>query len=124
MKVIKLEETEGMTFPAGRTTRVLTGPKELPTKQFTAGYVVIEPRGKIPLHRHANEEIYVIIQGSGRMRVGMEEERVQAVSAIYIDPNEEHMLQNTENEPLVMIFIYAPAGFMEHWSEEMEGKLT
>lgn len=124
MKVIKLEETEGMTFPAGRTTRVLTGPNGLPAKQFTAGYVVIEPRGKIPLHTHANEEIYVIIHGKGRMRIGVEEERVQAVSAIYIDPNAEHMLQNTESEPLVMIFIYAPAGIMEHWSEEMEGKLT
>ncbi len=124
MKVIKLEETEGMTFPAGRTTKVLTGPNTLPAKHFTAGYVVIKPGGKIPLHTHTNEEIYVMIQGSGRMRIEGEEERVQAVSAIYIDPNAEHMLQNTESEPLIMIFIYAPAGIMDHWSEEMEGKLT
>ena len=123
MKIVKLDEVEGMTFPAGRTTRVLTGQNLLPTKNFTAGYVVIQPKGRIPLHTHSNEEIYIFVKGNGRIRVGSKEESVKAVSAIYIEPNAEHLLQNTGDDEMIMIFIYSPAGTANHWSEEMAGKL-
>ncbi len=123
MNIVHLKEMEGMTFPAGRTTKVLTGQNRLPTENFTAGYVVIQPDGRIPLHHHSNEEIYIILKGVGRMKVGVEEAVVGADSAIYIEPNVEHSLQNIENEPLVMIFVYAPAGIADHWSAEMAGKL-
>jgi len=124
MKIVKLDDVEGMTFPAGRTTRVLTGQNLLPTENFSAGYVVIQPKGRIPLHTHSNEEIYIIVKGTGRMRVGVEEEIVEAVSAIYIEPSAEHLLQNTGDDEMIMIFVYFPAGMADHWSEEMAGKLT
>ncbi len=123
MKIIRLDEVEGMTFPAGRTTKVLTGPNRLPTLHFTAGMVFISPDGRVPLHTHSNEEIYIIVKGRGRMRVGTEEERVEAVSAIYIEPHAEHLLHNTGKEEMVMIFVYAPAGVVDHWSQEMTGRL-
>lgn len=123
MKVVKLNEIEGMTFPASRTTKVFTGEHLLPVKNFTAGYVVIEPKGRVPLHAHPNEEIYVILEGKGKMRVGAEEKVVEAVCAIYIEPQEEHLLQNTEDDELIMIFVYSPSGIANHWSEEMMGKL-
>lgn len=123
MKIVRLDEVKGMTFPAGRTTRVLTGQNLLPTENFTAGYVVIQPKGRIPLHTHFNEEIYIIVKGIGRMRVGTEEQIVKAVSAIYIEPNAEHLLQNTGEDEMNMIFVYSPAGMADHWSEEMAGKL-
>lgn len=124
MKILKLGEVEGMTFPAGRTTRVLTGQNLLPAKHFTAGYVVIQPRGRIPLHTHSNEEIYLIVKGTGRMRIGSEEKDVEAVSAVYIEPDAEHFLQNTGDGEMIMIFVYSPAGRVDHWSEEIAGKLT
>lgn len=124
MKIVRLDEIEGMTFPAGRTTRVLTGQSSLPTENFTAGYVVIQPNGKIPLHTHSNEEIYIILRGSGRMRIGLEEKDVEALSAIYIEPNAEHFLQNTGGDEMSMIFVYSPAGMADHWSDELAGKLT
>ncbi len=113
-----------MTFPAGRTTRVLTGQSLLPAENFTAGYVVIQPNGKIPPHTHSNEEIYIILKGSGRMRTGTEVKDVEALTAIYIEPNIEHSLQNTGEDEMNMIFVYAPAGMADHWSDELTGKLT
>jgi len=112
-----------MTFPAGRTTRVLTGQDLLPTKNFTAGYVVIQPKGTIPLHAHSNEEIYILLKGTGKIKLGAKEEIVQALCAIYIEPNAEHFLQNMGEDEMVMIFVYSPAGIANHWSEEMAGKL-
>jgi quercetin dioxygenase-like cupin family protein len=123
METVKLNELEGMTFPAGRTTRVLTGQNLLPTRDFTAGYVVIQPQGTIPVHAHSNEEIYIFVKGKGKMRVGSEEETVEAVSAVYIEPNAKHFLQNTGDEEMIMIFVYSPAGIAAHWSEEIAGKL-
>lgn len=123
MKIVKLDDIEGMTFAAGRTTRVLTGRNLLPTKNFTAGYVVIQPKGRIPLHAHSNEEIYIFAKGTGKMKVGSKEEIVEAVSAIYIEPNAEHLLQNIGDDEMIMIFVYSPAGIANHWSEEMAGKL-
>jgi len=123
MKTVKLNEIKGMTFPAGRTTRVLTGQNMLPTKNFTAGYVVIEPKGKVPLHNHSNEEIYIFVKGKGKMTVGSEEETVEAVSAVYVESNAKHFLQNTGDEEMIMIFVYSPAGIAAHWSEEIAGKL-
>jgi len=124
MKIVKLDEVEGMTFPAGRTTRVLTGQNLLDTKNFTAGYVVIQPKGRIPLHAHSNEEIYILLKGTGKMRVGSKEEIVESISAVYIEPDAEHFLQNTGDDEMIMIFVYSPAGIAKHWSEEMAGKLT
>jgi len=124
MKIVQLNEIKGMTFPAGRTTRVLTGPDLLPTKNFTAGYVVIQPKGRVPLHAHSNEEIYILVRGTGKIKVESREEIIEAVSAVYIEPDTEHLLQNMGEDEMIMIFIYSPAGMANHWSEEMAGKLT
>lgn len=123
MKIVKLDEIKAMTFPAGRTTRVVTGPSLLPAKNFTAGYVVIQPKGRIPLHAHSNEEIYIFLKGTAKIKVGTEEEMVDAMSAIYIEPNAEHFLQNTGEDEVVLVFVYSPAGIANHWSKEMAGKL-
>jgi quercetin dioxygenase-like cupin family protein len=123
MKIVRLNEIKGMTFPAGRTTRVLTGPDLLPAKHFTAGYVVIQPKGKVPLHAHSNEEIYILVRGTGKIRVESREEIVEAVSAVYIEPLTEHLLQNTGKDEMIMIFVYSPAGMVNHWSQELAGKL-
>jgi quercetin dioxygenase-like cupin family protein len=123
MKIVQLKEIKDMTFPSGRTTRVLTGPDLLPAKNFTAGYVVIEPKGKVPLHAHSNEEIYIFVKGTGKIRVESKEEIVEAVSAVYIEPHTEHLLQNTGKDEMIMIFVYSPAGMVNHWSQELAGKL-
>lgn len=123
MNSVKLSEAKEMAFPTGRITRVLTGENLLPTENFTAGYVVIEPNGTVPLHTHSNEEVYIFVKGRGKMVIGSEEEIVEAVSAVYIKPNLEHSLQNIDNEEMIMIFVYSPAGIVNHWSEEIAGKL-
>ncbi len=123
MKIVRLDEVEGMTFPAGRTTRLLTGENLLPAKNFTAGYVVLRPEGRIPLHAHSNEEMYIFLKGTAKIKVGVDEEIVEATSAIYIEPHAEHFLQNIGEEEVIMVFVYSPAGIANHWSREMSGEL-
>ncbi|MBW2056969.1 MAG: cupin domain-containing protein [Deltaproteobacteria bacterium] len=120
MRIVKLSELEGMAFPTGRVTRVLTGRDLLPTQNFTAGYVVIRPGGTIPPHTHSNEEIYILVKGRAKLVVASEETTVEAVSGVYIEPDSEHALENVGEEDAIMIFVYSPAGVVDHWAHEME----
>jgi oxalate decarboxylase/phosphoglucose isomerase-like protein (cupin superfamily) len=43
--------------------------------------------------------------------------------AIYIPPRVFHQLTNIGDEPLVMMYCYAPAGDVAHWKQELAGTL-
>ena len=117
-------EVAGTEFPAGRLTRVVVGPQtEIKAQHMVSGHVTIYPGGSVPLHHHANEEIYTIIEGQGRITVGDETREVGPVSMTYIPPNLPHSLENSGNTNLVMLFVYSPATIVDHWREEMEGTL-
>ena len=61
-------------------------------------------------HYHARtEEIYYLIQGQGRMRLGTEERDVKAGDAIAIPPGQRHKLWNTGAEPLRLLCCCSPA---------------
>jgi quercetin dioxygenase-like cupin family protein len=124
MKVSNLFDIRGTEFPAGRLTRVIVGPgAPLEARGFVMGYVTIYPGGSIPLHSHEQEEVYIIMAGEGIMKVDGLQEHVKKGSYVYIDPNSNHLLQNTSDENMVMIFCYAPKAIAEHWQQELEGKI-
>ncbi len=108
-----------MVFPTSRTTRIMLGPGGVEAENFVVGYVVIKPGGSVPLHAHANEEAYTIMEGTGRMVVGDESRTVEAVCTVHIPPNLPHSLENTGDEDMTMMFVYSPAGLVDHWAEEM-----
>jgi mannose-6-phosphate isomerase-like protein (cupin superfamily) len=123
VEVIKLEDIEGEVFPAGRHSRILVGKDGLKAEHFVSGHSIIFPKGNIPLHSHPNEEIYIILSGNGVMTVGLETKNVEGTSVIYIPPNIEHSLANIGDENLTILYVYAPAGIVDHWEQERTGKL-
>jgi len=123
MNLLRLKDIEGDKFPAGRWTRVFTGENGLPTKNFMMGHVTIFPGGKVPEHEHEQEEVYTVLQGRGEMIIDGERKPIEAVAAVYIPPNVKHSLINTGNEDLVMMFVYSPAGVVDHWKHERQGEL-
>ncbi|WP_213950707.1 dimethylsulfonioproprionate lyase family protein [Tepidanaerobacter syntrophicus] len=123
MKINNIFDITGTKFPAGRLTRVMVGPgAPVEAEGFVMGYVAIFPQGSVPLHRHHQEEVYVILRGNGKMHVNDETADVKAGDYIYIDSDSTHLLENTSNEDMIMLFCYSPKGIVEHWQEELEGK--
>ncbi|QQK75376.1 cupin domain-containing protein [Salicibibacter cibarius] len=119
MKTINLADIPGMTFPTGRYTRVMIGADSpIQAENFTMGYVKVNPQGSVPKHVHEQEEVYFIAEGNGRIEVGNEVKEVSAGTSIYIPSNVPHELVNTGNETMTMIFVYSPAGTVDHWDEE------
>jgi len=123
VKINNIFDITGTKFPAGRLTRVMVGPgAPIEAEGFVMGYVTIFPQGSVPLHRHHQEEVYVILRGTGKMHVNDETADVKAGDYIYIDSDSTHLLENTSNEDMIMLFCYSPKGIVEHWQEELEGK--
>ncbi len=122
MDIINVADIAGMEFPAGRCTRVLVGPEApLEAERFVMGHVTIYPGGSVPLHSHEQEEVYYIAAGQGSIGVDQEIRTVQTGDCIYLKPGSRHMLQNTSEENMVMMFCYAPKTVAEHWAQEMKG---
>jgi len=65
---------------------------------------LVEPGTTIEPHEHESmEEVYYVISGTGRARVGDEETEVGEGSAVCIPPKKVHSLTNTGTYPLRFI---------------------
>ncbi len=125
MIIADLREIQGRTYPARRRTQNLAGgASPIQTKNFSMGFVTLEPRGgQVPWHNQEQEEIYFLLEGIGEMCLGKERKTVSGGQAIYIPPGEYHQLTNTGSTPMKMIYCYGPAGDVAHWRQELEGTL-
>ncbi len=61
-----------------------------------------------PHYHPQTEEIYYILQGAGRMRIGHESTDVGVGDAIAIPPGQTHQIENTGDETLVFLCCCAP----------------
>ena len=125
MTIADLAKIAGRTYPARRRTRNLVGgASPIQAGNFSMGHVTLEPRGgQVPWHNQEQEEVYFIVKGTGEACLGEERATLSAGQAAYIPPGVYHQLTNTGDEPLVMIYVYAPGGDVAHWRQELEGTL-
>jgi mannose-6-phosphate isomerase-like protein (cupin superfamily) len=127
MIIADLNKIPGRTFPARRWTRGLVGQapaQPIQAKGFAMGYVVLEPKGgQVPWHNQEQEEIYMVLQGTGEICVGTERQEITAGQAVFLPPTVFHQLTNIGETPLHMMYIYCPGGDVAHWRQELDGSL-
>ncbi len=125
MTIADLNQMEGRRYPAKRWTRNLVGgASPVQAENFAMGFVVLEPNGgQVPWHNQEQEEIYFIVSGRGEACLGDELREVSSGQVLYIPPTVFHQLTNTSDEPMTMIYAYAPGGDVAHWKQELEGTL-
>ena len=75
-----------------------------------SGRVVLEPGREGERHSTKSyEEILVILQGAGELRVtGQGPLAIRAPGAVYVPPTTEHHVANTGAEPLIYVYVAAP----------------
>ncbi len=89
-----------------RDTHFLIDPEDSPSRNLKMGHTVIYPTGKTTGHKHDDmEEVYFVISGQGRMKVGEDEFPIKAGDALYVPPGEFHTTFQTGNIPLVVIWV-------------------
>jgi mannose-6-phosphate isomerase-like protein (cupin superfamily) len=125
MQRTRISDIAGTVFPAGRHTRVLVGEKApLAAAGFSMGQVTVFPGGQVPSHDHPQEEVYYVTRGQGEIEIDGEREPIREGEAVYVPSGKSHNLRNPGRRDMTFIFVYSPAGIVEHWKQEMEGKLT
>ena len=75
---------------------------------LSAGVYVLAAGGADPQKPHHEDEVYYVVRGRGRMRVGGEEQVVKAGSVIFVAAKVEHCFFDISEELEVLVF-FAPA---------------
>ena len=75
---------------------------------MSAGIYVL-PAGAVDRqHPHREDEIYYVVRGKAKMRIGAEERSVREGNVIFVEPGLEHRFFDVEQE-LVLLVVFAPA---------------
>jgi mannose-6-phosphate isomerase-like protein (cupin superfamily) len=124
MQRAKIADIAGTVYPAGRRTRVLVGENApLRADGFCMGQVTVFPGGQVPAHEHAQEEVYYVTGGEGEIEIAGATESIREGEAVYVPSGQVHNLRNTGKRDMTFLFVYSPAGVVDHWKQELEGTL-
>jgi mannose-6-phosphate isomerase-like protein (cupin superfamily) len=76
---------------------------------LTVTWVEVAPGARQAPHEHAPEQVYVIVSGRGRMRVGDEERDLERGAIALVPSGSTHGITNIGDEPLVYVSAATPA---------------
>jgi len=77
------------------------------------GIAKIPPTGTLHEHRHRQAEIYLILQGTGSVRIDGKTRPVRAGSAVFIPGNAVHSCENTGAADLRFAYVFPANSFEE-----------
>lgn len=75
---------------------------------LSAGLYVLEPGASDPQQPHTEDEVYVVMRGRCRFRVGTEEQEVQPGSVLFVPARLEHRFLDLR-ERLEVLVLFGPA---------------
>jgi len=75
---------------------------------MSAGVYVLPAGAPDPQHPHHQDEIYYVVRGKAKMRLGKEQRSVGEGSVISVEARLEHLFFDVEEE-LVLLVVFAPA---------------
>jgi mannose-6-phosphate isomerase-like protein (cupin superfamily) len=93
----------------GLVSHILLEEGDAPGGELSITWVDVAPGAEQPVHSHGPQQVYVIIRGSGRIRVGDDERDVTTGHMVFIPPKTEHGIVNTGKETLTYVSAATPA---------------
>lgn len=75
---------------------------------MSAGVYVLPKGGRDPQKPHREDEMYYVVRGRARMKIGSEDADVRTGSVIFVEAEVEHRFYDIEEELEVLVF-FAPA---------------
>ena len=75
---------------------------------MSAGVYVLPAGGTDPQKPHQEDEMYYVVRGRARMKIGSEDTDVSAGSVIFVEAEVEHRFYDIQEELEVVVF-FAPA---------------
>jgi len=94
---------------AGQVSYLLLAPGQFGSDQMAVTMVHGEPGSEQPMHSHPEaEQVYVVVSGTGLMRVDDEAQEVAPGTLVFIPRGAKHAIRNTGSEPLVYVSATSP----------------
>jgi mannose-6-phosphate isomerase-like protein (cupin superfamily) len=120
MIVINRQRAAVINTPHGSEIRPLIDRTTSNIERCSLAEEVLPVGAKVGRHHHVEtEEVYYILQGSGRMTVGDEVREVNAGDAIFIPRMQTHTLENTGQTPITLLLVCGPAySYEDHHTDE------
>jgi quercetin dioxygenase-like cupin family protein len=84
-----------------------------PTGDMSAGIADYDPGDELRAHRHAQSEIYYIVEGEGLMTIEGQATRVTAGTVIFIPGDAEHGIRNEGDKLLRLFYVFPTASFAD-----------
>ena len=75
---------------------------------MSAGVYVLPAGGTDPQKPHREDEMYYVVRGHARMKIGSDDAEVLAGSVIFVEAETEHRFYDIQEELEVLVF-FAPA---------------
>ena len=101
MPIIRNEDLPTFELP-GLVHRTIAGHAQ-GVSSMEVWHQVMAPGAETPIHRHACEEVILVLAGSGRVIVEGEASDFQANSTLIVPPDLVHQLVNTGSEDMVLV---------------------
>ena len=81
------------------------------SEHLTVGIASIPPGEALHEHRHRQAEIYLVLEGSGMVRVGSKARPIEAGSAVFLPGDAVHSCENTGASELRFAYVLAADSF-------------
>ncbi len=109
MQILSKAKAPRYCRPEGIASYLLASPRTSQAKHLTTTLVQVEPDGEQRLHSHAPEQVYFILEGSGVMTVGADQQEVGAGDCIFIPSDTPHGIRNGGQSVLRYFSAAAPS---------------
>jgi quercetin dioxygenase-like cupin family protein len=83
------------------------------SQNLTLGVATLPPGGAMREHRHRQEEVYLVLEGRGRVKVGDEVFAVGAGSAVFMPGDTLHSCENVGVSDLRVAYVFSADSFEE-----------
>jgi mannose-6-phosphate isomerase-like protein (cupin superfamily) len=109
MRIDRLDQQEPFVTADGSIIREVAGVPSANAVQQSLAEATLPPGCETVEHYHrVAEEIYHVVGGAGRLRLGTDEADVRAGDTVVIAPGMRHKLWNPGSSPLVLLCCCAP----------------
>ena len=110
MEVVNIKSVERFITKDTSQIREIIAPRNSSIKNQSLAEATVAPGKSTDEYYHPRaEEIYYILSGKGRMKIGDESSEIGAGDAVAILPGKRHNIRNTGNADLVFLCCCAPA---------------
>ena len=84
-----------------------------PSDTLTLGVAMLPPGEVLHLHRHAQAELYFVLEGAGEVTLEDVVHAVGSGAAVFIPGNARHAIRNTGTTELRYVYVFAADSFTD-----------